>query len=160
MSVENASQFATFENVGVGTTNAGYLLIGDEVIEYTSVDGNTVGGNIVRGTGATNYPTGTPVFKYELGGVNLHRINKTHTLSDATTTDPITFDSYDVKVDMSTKFNTDNDDRSNDVGYPKLYINQTKSTGGDKTRATQNMPFELITPLVQNLSVQETKPYC
>ena len=156
LSVENASQFATFENVGVGTTNAGYLLIGDEVIEYTSVDGNTVGGNIVRGTGATNYPTGTPVFKYELGGVNLHRINKTHTLSDATTTDPITFDSYDVKVDMSTKFNTDNDDRSNDVGYPKLYINQTKSTGGDKTRATQNMPFELITPLVQNLSVQET----
>ena len=38
LSVENASQFATFENVGVGTTNAGYLLIGDEVIEYTSVD--------------------------------------------------------------------------------------------------------------------------
>jgi hypothetical protein len=32
ISVDNSSSFSTFENVGVGTTNAGYLLIGDEVI--------------------------------------------------------------------------------------------------------------------------------
>ena len=65
------SSFTTFENVGVGTTNVGYLLIGDEIIEYTNVSGNTIGGNIVRGTDPKTYPVGTPVYKYELGGVNL-----------------------------------------------------------------------------------------
>ena len=58
------------------------LRIGNEIIEYTSVSGNLIGGNIVRaqsvvGSGpAINYPVGTPVYKYELGGVNLARINK------------------------------------------------------------------------------------
>ena len=37
-----------------------------------------------------------------------------------------------------------------------MYTNQTKSTGGYNTKATQNMPFEIITPLVQNLTVQGT----
>jgi hypothetical protein len=47
-------------------------------------------------------------------------------------------------------------DRSFDNGYPVLYSNQTKSTGGYNIRASQNMPFEIITPLVQNLTVQGT----
>ena len=83
LSVDSATNFTSFENVGVGTTNTGYLMIGEEVIEYTSVTGNTIGGNIVRGDNPITYPIGTPVFKYELGGVNLKRINKTHTLSEA-----------------------------------------------------------------------------
>ena len=36
------------KNVGVGTTNTGFLRMGNEIIEYTSVDGNLIGGNIVR----------------------------------------------------------------------------------------------------------------
>ena len=54
------------------------LLIGDEIIEYTNVSGNSIGGNIVRGTDPKTYPVGTPVYKYELGGINLNRINRTH----------------------------------------------------------------------------------
>ena len=57
--------FSSFENVGVGTTNKGYLLIGSEIIEYDNVSGNTIGGNIVRGSNPINYPVGTPVYKYE-----------------------------------------------------------------------------------------------
>ena len=77
ISVDDASNFGTFEGVGVGTTNTGFLQIGNELIEYTSVSGNIIGGNIVRtqstvGSGpAINYPVGTPVYKYEIGGVNL-----------------------------------------------------------------------------------------
>ena len=37
ITVALASNFETFEKVSVGTTNTGYLLIGDEIIEYTSV---------------------------------------------------------------------------------------------------------------------------
>jgi len=152
LSVDDATIFSTFENVGVGTTNPGYLLVGEEIIEYTSVSGNTIGGNIVRGTNPKSYSVGTPVFKYEHGGVSLRRINKTHDLGDVTILDPISFDSYHIKLDMS----SDGIDRSIEDGYPKLYLNQTKSSGGYNIRATQNMPYELITPMVQNVTVQGT----
>jgi hypothetical protein len=152
ISVDNSSSFSTFENVGVGTTNPGYLIIGDEIIEYTEVSAGVIGGNIVRGPSPRTYPTGTPVYKYELNGVSLNRINKTHDLNDVTISEPISFDSYHIKLDMS----SDGIDRSFDNGYPVLYSNQTKSAGGYNIRATQNMPFEIITPLVQNLTVQGT----
>ena len=156
LSVVKAEDFEEFENVGVGTTNTGFLRIGEEIIEYTSVSGNTIGGNITRGANPVSYPVGTPVYKYELADVNLKRINKTHDLSDVTKSDPITFDSYNIKVDMSEKFNVNNDDRSNDVGLPQLFVGQTKSAGGYDIRATQNMPFEVVTPVVQNLTVKGT----
>jgi hypothetical protein len=152
ISVDNSSAFSTFENVGVGTTNPGYLLIGDEIIEYTSVSAGVIGGDIIRGSSPKTYPIGTPVYKYELNGVSLNRINKIHNLNDVTITEPITFDSYHIKLDMS----NDGVDRSFDGGYPTLYANQTKSTGGYNIRATQNMPFEIITPLIQNLTVHGT----
>ena len=153
IAVGSGTTFSTFENVGVGTTNVGYLLIGEEIIEYTNVSGNNVGGDIVRGTDPRTYPVGTPVFKYENSGINLKRVNRTHDLSDVTEADPFTFDSYKVKLDMSSTTGTD---RSTDVGHPKLYIGGNKSTGGREVRATQNMPFEIITPQVQNLTVTGT----
>ena len=158
ISVSDGSSFGTFENVSVGTTNTGYLRIGKEIIEYSSVNGNVIGGNIVRNYQGTSvsYPAGTPVFKYELNGVNLLRINKTHLLSDSTIADSIAYDSYNIKVDMSEKFNSDNDDRSNDVGWPKLFAQESKSTGGFEIKATQNMPFEIITPNVHNMTVSGT----
>jgi hypothetical protein len=152
ISVDDSSVFGTFENVGVGTTNSGYLLIGDEIIEYTSASGGVIGGDIVRGTNPTTHPIGSPVYKYELNGVSLRRINKTHDLNDVTIAEPITFDSYNIKLDMS----SDGVDRTDGTNFPILYANQTKSTGGYNTRATQNMPFEIITPLIQNLTVQGT----
>jgi len=152
VSVDNSNIFSTFENVGVGTTNPGYLLIGDEIIEYTEVSPGLIGGNIIRGSFPKTYPIGTPVYKYELNGISLNRINKTHDLNDVTISDPITFDSYYIKLDMSDS----GIDRSFDNGYPVLYANQKKSTGGYNIRATQNMPFEIITPLIHNLTVQGT----
>ena len=153
ITVGSATSFTTFENVGVGTTNVGYLLIGNEIIQYTNVSGNTIGGDIIRGSNPKTYPVGTPVHKYELGGVSLNRINRTHDLSNVTESDPFTFDSYKIKLDTSSTTGTD---RSTDTGHPKLYIGQTKTTGGYHVTATQNMPFEIITPNVQNLTVSGT----
>ncbi len=156
ISVDNASKFSLFENVGVGTTNFGYLEVGGngygsgEIISYESVSGNNIG-ITTRGLNPTTYPIGTPIYKYELGGVSLKRINKIHSLSDATVTSPITFDSYHIRVDMG----QDGTNR-NVAGYPGLFLNATKSTGGQKTRASQNMPFEILTPIVQNVSVRGT----
>ena len=152
ISVDDSSAFSTFENVGVGTTNAGYLRIGDEVISYTSASGGVISGTIVRGTNPTSHPIGAPVYKYELNGVSLRRINKTHDLNSVTISNPITFDSYNVNIDMT----TDGVNRSVGTSFPVLYANQTKSSGGYNTRATQNIPFEIITPNIHNVTVHGT----
>ena len=152
ISVDNASEFAIFEGVGVGTTNPGYLKIGNEIVEYTSVSGNVIGGNIDRGENPLTYPVGSQVYKYENNGVSLRRINKTHNLDDVTIENPVDFDHYHIKLDMS----SDGVDRTSGTGYQKLYQNQTKSGGGYSIKATQNIPFEIITPVVQNLTVQGT----
>ena len=149
ITITDSTNFSTFENVGVGTTTAGYALIGDEVISYTSVSSGTLSG-ITRGSNAKDYPLGTPVYKYELGGVSLARINKTHLFDDVTISDPITYDSYAIRLDMSSSGVA----RTDGVSFPKLYINQTKSAGGNAIKATQNMPFEAITPLIHNITVQ------
>ena len=153
--VSDGSQFTTFEGVGVGTTNPGYALIGNEIIEYTSVNGNDLEGNIVRGTNPLTYATGTPVYKYELNGVSLKRINKTHAMDDVTLSDPITFDSYAIKLDMS----TDGTNRTV-AGYPKLYLGSTKTAGGHNTKATQNIPYEIITPIVQESNCSWNNCWC
>ena len=36
------------------------------------------------------------------------------------------------------------------------FLNSNKSAGGYKIRASQNMPFELIRPLIHNVTVQGT----
>ena len=159
LSVEDNSNFANFEGAPVSNANnKGYLKIGDEIIEYDAVSGsNVIGGNITRGANQASYPIGTLVYKYELSGVNLARINKIHDLNDVTVADPITLDSYYVRLDMSEKFNTVNLDRSverqNDT-LPKLYIQDTKSAGGYNITATQNIPYEIVTPMVHSQTVQ------
>jgi hypothetical protein len=150
--VDNSTNFATFENASVGIANPGYLLIGNEIIEYTSVTAGSIGGQITRGSNPTNYPAGTPVYKYELGGVSLNRVNKVHYFGNVTESNPITFDSYKIKIDMS----SNGVDRTTGSVYPNLRFNQTKSSGGYNINATQNIPFEIITPNVQNVTVRGT----
>ena len=161
-SVEDASAFINFENVGVGTTNVGLVKIGEEVMKYNNVTGNVITID-ARGNNKINYAVGTPVYKYELGGVSLARVNKTHGLSTSTSTSSsgsIGFDFYNVKIDQTSKAlagtEFDATDRSTDVGFPKLYFNETKSCGGFEIKATQNMPFEIITPIIHNMTVTGT----
>ena len=157
ISIGSTSDFTTFENVSVASTNPGYIKIRNEIIKYTGFSGNTLTG-ITRQQDSTlsqNYVSGDLVTKYELNGVSLRRINTTHNLGIVTATNPITFDSYKVKLDMG----------ANGIGRstttvtdypPRLLPIDTKSTGGLNIRATQNMPFELITPIVSNVTVSGT----
>jgi hypothetical protein len=148
--VADSTNFGTFENVGVGTTNPGYARIGQEIISYTGVSANSLIGitRSVDSTIAFNYTTGDFVYKYELGGVSLRRINKVHDLSDSTVSDSISLDHYNIKLDMS----TNGVDRSVGTSLPKLYLNETKSTGGDKIKSTENIQYEVITPIVENIT--------
>jgi len=152
--VDDSSEFGTFENVSVGSTHPGYIRINDEIIEYTGVSGNTLTG-ITRGENIVPYEANELVEKYEFSGVSLRRINKSHNLSDVTISNPISLDSYHVKIDMS----QDGDDRSVGNSTPShlaLKLSGTKTAGGQGITASQNMPFEIINPQVQNITVPGT----
>jgi len=166
ISVVSTDNFTTFENVSVGATNPGLLQIGDEVMQYTGASGGSLTG-ITRGNNAKGYIKGTAVRKYELGGVSLARINRTHLMSEITDRDPnpITFDSYTLKVDTGDltaaqtglPFSAPNRESDGSAASnPKLFFNDTKSTGGYETRATQNIPFQIISPNIANVTVPGT----
>ncbi len=162
ISVETDGNFGLFENVSVATTNPGLARIGDEIVKYTGTSGNTLTG-ITRGSDKRNYIKGTPIVKYELGGVSLARFNKTHKLSDITDRDPdpLSFDHYTLKIEQGTlegAVNATAVDRSSSTAgsNPVLYCNDTKSAGGYYTTASQNMPFQIINPTIQNVTVPGT----
>ena len=146
--------FTMFENIDVSATNPGYIKIGNEIISYTGTSGATLT-SITRGIDNTtpeSHAINDAVFKYEIGGVSLRRVNKTHTLSDATVTNPITLDSYHVKVGM----NTDGTDRSGSGTLSSLKFSETKSVGGVNGKATYNIPFEIAIPKVNVITPTQT----
>jgi hypothetical protein len=169
ISVSSVGIFTSFENLPVSSVNPGYVLINNEVIRYTGIvtaTNSLVG--ITRNIDDTvsgSYDVEFPIFKYELNGVSLRRINKTHSLSDTdSSTYPVDLDYYYVKVGMSSR----GVDRTpgNVFGYPALYFNSDKSCGSYATvpllgspkgpKATQNIPFSVIRPNIQTLLPQKT----
>ncbi len=154
ISIDDSSNFSTFENVSVASSNPGYAKIGEEIISYTGTSGNTLTG-VTRNVDSTlsrDYVKGEYVTKYELGSVSLRRFNRTHLLSEVTTSNPLTLDSYNIKLNMGES----GIGRSDATSFPILYMNETKSSGGFKIHATQNMPFESIYPNIHNVTVPGT----
>ena len=117
ISVVDASSFATFEGVGVGTTNYGYAIInGHEIVAYTGVADGAITGITTRGIGPQSFMTaagggqntpkksynvGAQIQKYEMNGINLRRINAFHNFNDVDTTKhPIGLDDYTIKINI------------------------------------------------------------
>jgi hypothetical protein len=167
--VSSVGVFTSFENVPVSSVNPGYILINSEVIRYTGVVTSTSSlTGITRNiddTVSSSYNIDSSVFKYELNGVSLRRINKTHNLSDTDLQNyPTDLDHYYIKVGMSSR----GIDRTpgNVLGLPALYFNDNKSCGSYDTvplmsspkgpKASQNIPFNFIRPNIETLLPQRT----
>jgi hypothetical protein len=157
----NIGIFTSFENMPVGQGNTGYVLIQNEVIGYTGVNtsSKTLTGIIPRSTITGSYKVNDLVFKYEMNGVSLKRINKTHTISNLYNID---LDEYSLILDTS----SNGKDRSDQT--EKLYFNQTKSDGTYETtssvtgsttgpKSTQNIQYNIIRPNIQTLLPQTTE---
>ena len=135
VSVASSTGFNFFEGAQVTASNPGFALLGDEVIQYTSVGVNQLSGTITRGndnTFARTYPVGTPVQKYELSGVSLRKLNTQHSLINVSTAieDKVTLDSYHVKITGTTLFSKD------------------KPGGGTRGKGTTNIMFDTAIPSV------------
>jgi len=157
LTVTNATEFKTFENVSVATSNPGYASIDGEIISYTGVTGNVLTGISSRGVDAsriTSHPSGSKIYKYEVSGVSLRRINKTHYLYSpaATSTRPITLDDYVINVGM----NTSGVNRTSASTMPELFFNERRVTGGKNVTASQNIQYETITPNIQTVVPKDT----
>ena len=159
ISVGNTANFGTFEGIGVGATNPGYVRIGAEIIEYTGVsDTNTLTGISSRGvdnTLAAKHSVNDIVTKYEFSGVSLRRINKTHILADATVQDPIGIDYYHIRLDMS----KDGTDKTPGSDLGARYLTEVKLGGGINAKGTYNLPYSLIVPNINNTSPQGTNVF-
>ena len=140
------SAYTQFEGIAIGATNPGYVKVGSEVISYTGTSGADLTG-ISRGiddTVSATHPASDLVYKYEMNGVSLRRINRTHDLSEVTISDPITLDSYHVKLDVT---DTDYGTRRDGTVFGKaLKFNSGVGCGGVESKSTYNVPFELCVP--------------
>ena len=156
ISVSAGTGFTSFEQVAVGATNPGYVKIGQEIISYEGVNGNTLTGitRAIDNTQAEIHQTNDKVTKYELNGVSLRRINTTHSLNATSDiTRPITLDSYFVKIDMTQNGVNRSEAQST---FPPLYFAETKKGGGVNGRSTYNLPFNCIIPKINAVIPQGT----
>jgi len=149
--------FDLFEGVAVSAANPGYVIIGNEVIQYTAVSGNSLTGltREIDGTQANTYPVSTKVYRYQFNGFSLRRLNKVHNFGEVDTTNhPIDLNSYYIKVDAD---GTDFDgvgigsNRTND-----LYFTKTGQTGSTGVEVSNNIQFESIRPNINGFVVPST----
>ena len=138
VAVGDTANFGTFEGVSVGPSpsKSGYVKIGNEIIKYDGVGSGTLTG-ITRGIDSTlaiDHDTSTLVYKYELNGVSLRRINKTHDISDF----DIGMDRYYIEIDRTTD--------GNPAGTPQLQFASEGTFGGSKVTGTENILYSSIVP--------------
>ena len=149
ISIANTSNFTTFEGADVSASNPGYIVVNEEIIEYTSVTTNAlnlstrgIDQSIVR-----NHASGDLIYKYELNGVSLRRINNSHSMpTNAILQAAREIDVYHLEFDRSDKSS----------GDTQLSFNDESTLGGSNCRATQNIQYNEIIPQFNTISPENT----
>jgi hypothetical protein len=146
ISVANTEVFSTFDGI---TTTRGYALVNNEIIYYNDVGSGTLGigtrgidDSVIR-----NHSSGNLIYKYELNGVSLHRINKLHDMSN----------SYDLNYLKDTDryyLRIDRTDRS--TGDDQINFFSEKSCGGNNCSASANIQFDAINPQIPTITPGST----
>jgi hypothetical protein len=143
VAVGDTSNFGTFEGVSVSGSNPGYVKIGNEIIKYETI-GSGFLGTLTRGIDSTisiDHNVNSLMYKYELNGVSLRRINTTHDIDDL----DIGLDGYYLQINRS----TNGENRSVDgtpAGMPQLQFTSEATLGGSKVLATENILYSSVVP--------------
>ena len=145
VSVASTTNFTTFEGITVDSNNPGYIKVGNEIVKYDSVGSGTLSiasnGRAIDSTIVSSHNVDTLVYKYELNGVSLRRINQTHTISE-----PIGIDDYHITIDRSSNGVDRDTDLDTGNGIPELSFNNEESTGGSNIKATENILYNSVIP--------------
>ena len=136
INVNDASAFHKIINgAAISASNVGYMKIGNEVMSYSAISSNgktiTVNERGVDGTTGVAHADETVVKCYNIDGIPLTEINKTH----AAIQNP-TLDTYDLATSS----------------IARLGI----KSGGDNIVATQNIQYEILVPQIQKMLLPKT----
>ena len=142
----DTTNFATFEGVPVSPINTGYVKINNEIIEYSNVSPSGIltivsGGRGIDSTIISTHPINSLVYKYELNGISLRRINKNHDISDLN----IELDGYYLEINTSTNGTNRQTDGSL-TNTPQLSFISQQTLGGSEVLATENIQFNSLVP--------------
>ena len=152
--VNDSTIFETFEGQLVSSANVGYVKIGDEIIAYNAATSGqlTIDSRAVEGV-AEDHAVGSEVFKYELNGISLRRIN--NVVYDISDTD-IESDSYYIEVDRrsvsSIEGKSIGNNRLVDATYPQVSFTNELICGGENIKASENILFNRINPRYNTIS--------
>jgi hypothetical protein len=149
ISLASTTGLDTFEGLAVGAANTGYLVVNDEIISYDQVGVGSIS-VLARGVDSSltiAHQTNDRAQKYELNGVSLRRINKTHDMGSLDRT----IDQYYLQIDRSNR-NTDD----NASAEPQLSFNTNALVGGAQIEASQNVQFNYIAPNFSLVTPGET----
>jgi hypothetical protein len=142
ISIGDTSNFGTFEGIAVSAANTGYVKIENEIIAYNNVGSGTLtiatSGRGVDSTIVIPHDVNSLVYKYELNGISLRRINTTHDISDI----GIGLDRYYVEIDRV----LNGTNRSLDTTVPQLSFTSEANLGGSKVLATENIQYSSVVP--------------
>jgi hypothetical protein len=161
LSVTNSEDFSTFEGLSVSPTNPGYALINGEIIKYTSAINNvlSVTSRGIDNSIVSSHSLNSEIRKYEINGVSLLRINKVHRLESATIDNSVGLDYYTLRIEQDGFIdgNLEIADRTpSSTLKPALYFEDSKFDGGFEVSSTQNMQYELLTPLIETFTPNQT----
>ena len=136
ISVNDANAFHKLINgAAISSTNLGYIKIDDEIMSYSAISANgktiTVNERGLDGTTAASHVDESVVECYNLDGIPLIELNKTHTAIQSPT-----LDTYDLATSS----------------IARLGI----KSGGMKAVATQNIQYEILVPQIQKLLLPKT----
>jgi hypothetical protein len=128
-----ATTWKTINGSPVSATNPGYVLIGSEIMKYTSISGNTltISERGVSGSLATVHAIGSIVKCYSINGIPLTEINKTHKITNV-----IDLDSYEIAATNT--------------------ANSTAIAGGTSVTASRNIQYEELYPNINTLVLPST----
>jgi hypothetical protein len=148
ISIASTLPFSTFEGYPSAT---GYVKINGEIIYYNSV-GDGILGIQTRGVDGTlirNHALNTPVYKYELNGISLSRINTTHQFpSDAYLRSLRDSDTICLKADRGLR----------QEGSTMLNFRTEKMCGGQNGLSSKNIQFNKLIPQINVITPgQSTK---
>jgi len=141
ISVASTIGFNNFEGI---STSQGYIKINNEIMYYTSITAGGAGaGSLgissrgIDGSAIRNHNINDLVYKYELNGVSLTKINKLHSFpTDAALRSSNDMDKYYLQIDRATRA----------TGNTQLSFTQEAQVGGSDIKASQNFQYDGIAP--------------
>ena len=137
ISVASTATFAAYQGI---TTDRGYVLINNEVIQYNSIGTGTLG-IAARGVGGSltrSHDINNSAYPYELNGIGLTAINATHELpSDATLMSSKDIHKFHIQAIRPA---------DKDSGDDMINFNSETSLGESDIFSSQNFQFDGVIP--------------